>query len=227
MGQESRTTRAKHRRRTRRLRRQRGGGNQDIVNWIVKLKETFPGIYGSKTQDESYELLSLKNDNLTIAESSNGDMGLLDPKAFAESTQFYNVSKDVNIILQNVLIPGFKPKDFLEYIISIQRPSQSNDPETVMMTQALTFLEEVEKAMRFAAKSVELANTLTNQEAYPLFIWAIAMNVTVTDNDQGVPILFAPKEPGQSEQPMYGPQQQPMYGPQQQPMTGPQEQPLI
>jgi hypothetical protein len=218
MGHESRTTRAKHRRRTRRLRRQRGGGNQqDIINWIGKLKETFPGIYGNKTQDESYELISLKNDNLTIAESPNGDMGVLDPKAFAESTQFYNVSKDVNIILQNVLIPGFKPKDFLEYIISIQRPSQSNDPETVMMTQALTFLEEVEKAMRYAASSVELGNTLTNQNAYPLFIWAIAVNVTVNENDQGVPILFALKEPGQSEQPMYGPQQQP-----EQPMTGPQ-----
>jgi hypothetical protein len=195
MGHESRTTRAKHRRRTRRLRRQRGG-NQDIVGWIGKLKETFPGIYGSGTKDESYELVSLKNDNLTISETVDGDMGVLDPIAFANKTKFYNVAKDVYICLQDVLVPGLKPKDFREHINAIKQPSQSNDPQAVMISQLLTFLEEVEKAMRSAAKltPMDLPDILTNEEAYPLFIWAIGMNVTVNENDQGVPVLFAPSQ---------------------------------
>jgi hypothetical protein len=207
MRQESRTTRAKHKRRTRRLRRQRGG-NQDIVGWIGKLKETFPGIYGSKTQDESYELVSLKNDNLTISETVDGDMGLLDPNAFANKTTFYNVAKDVYISLQDVLVPGLKPKEFREHINAIKQPSPSNDPQAVMISQLLTFLEEVEKAMRYAARiePADLEDVLTNEKAYPLFIWAIGMNVTVNENDQGVPVLFAPSQSApttdQPEQPL-------------------------
>ena len=203
MGHESRTTRAKHRRRTRRLRRQRGG-NQDIVNWIGKLKEAFPGIYGTKTQDESYELISLKNDNLTISESIDSDMSVLDPKAFADKTTFYNVAKDVYLSLQDILIPGLKPKEFREHINAIKQPSQSNDPQAVMISQLLTFLAEVEKAMRYAAKiePVDLPDILTNEQAYPLFIWAIGMNVTVEKNDMGAPVLFAPSQSAPEIQPM-------------------------
>jgi hypothetical protein len=213
MGQESRTTRAKHRRRTRRLRRQRGG-NQNIETWIGKLKETFPGIYGSKTQDESYELVSLKNDNLTISETVDGDMSRLDRNAFAENTKFYNVAKDVYISLQDVLVPGLKPKEFREHINAIKQPSQSNDPQAVMISQLLTFLEEVEKAMRFAARvePADLPDVLTNEQAYPLFIWAIGMNITVNENDQGVPVLFALSQ--QSGQPVVDEKQQSMPDPQ-------------
>jgi len=213
MGQESRTTRAKHRRRTRRLRRQRGG-NQNIETWIGKLKETFPGIYGSKTQDESYELVSLKNDNLTISETVDGDMSRLDSNAFAENTKFYNVAKDVYISLQDVLVPGLKPKEFREHINAIKQPGQINDPQTVMISQLLTFLAEVEKAMRYAARiePAYLEDVLTNEQAYPLFIWAIGMNVTVNENDQGVPVLFALSQ--QSGQPVVDEQPQSMTGPQ-------------
>jgi hypothetical protein len=111
-------------------------------------------------------------------------MSVLDPKAFAESTQFYNVAKDVYISLQDVLVPGLKPKEFREHINAIKQPRQSNDPQSIMILQLLTFLAEVEKAMRHAAKyeEVDLPAILTNEQAYPLFIWAIGMNVTVNDN---------------------------------------------
>lgn len=194
-----RTTRSKNKRRVRRLftlRKQRGGA-LTIEEWIARLKDQPAFPYKVKPQESTYELVSLKSENLTIPETGPNDTGddfsRLAPSVFAEKTMFYNVAKDVAMILQNVLVQGVTPNEFREHITSMKQTGQTGQPGTqaIAISQSLNFLADIETAMRDAAKMPKIDNDiLTNEEAYPLFIWAMGINVTVGQDDPNRPILF-------------------------------------
>jgi len=197
MGQESRTTRAKHKRRTRRFfrfRKQRGGSAQ-IEAWVARVIDQ-PAFPYKIPPQEPYELISLQSDNLTIGQSDNGDFHDLKPTVFAEKTSFYNVAVDLHFILQNILVQGMKPNNFKERIVTMKQTPQADDPQTSSVIRSITFMTDIENALRYAAKKKESDDpeVLTNDNAYPLFIWAVAANVKVDPAELGVPILF-PEEP--------------------------------
>ena len=178
------------------LRKQRGGA-MTIEEWIARLKDQPAFPYKVKPQEATYELISLKSENLTIPETgpneTGDDFSRLAPNVFAEKTMFYNVAKDVAMILQNVLVQGVTPNEFKEHITSMKQTGQTGQPGTqaIAISQSLNFLADVEAAMRNAAKMPVIENDiLTNEEAYPLFIWAMGVNVTIGQDDPNRPILF-------------------------------------
>ena len=179
------------------LRKQRGGA-LTIEEWIGRLKDQPAFPYNVKPQEATYELVSLKSENLTIPETGPNDTGddfsRLASNIFADKTMFYNVAKDVAMILQNVLVQGVTPTEFKEHITSLKQTGQAGQPggaQAIAISQSLLFLADVEAAMRDAAKMPPIDNDiLTNENAYPLFIWAMGMNVTVGQDDPNRPILF-------------------------------------
>ena len=196
------------------LRKQRGGA-LTIEEWITRLKDQPASPYKNTSQEATYELVSLKSENLTIPETgpneSGDDFSRLASNVFAEKTMFYNVAKDVAMILQNVLVQGVTPNEFKEHITAMKQIGQPGMPgaEARAISQSLNFLADVEAAMRSAAKMPPINNDiLTSEEAYPLFIWAMGMNVTVGQDDPNRPILF-PKAKTQEQEQGQVPMQQP------------------
>jgi hypothetical protein len=109
---------------------------------------------------------------------------------FTNKTFFYNVAKALNNILREILMQeNITPQAFLNHIKLLQQPG---DNSTIGLQNSLLFMTEVENTLR---NILDVNHTydpeiLINEKAYPLYIWAMAINVDDSD-EQLRPILLS------------------------------------
>jgi hypothetical protein len=216
------TTRKNHRtstnkRRTRRLLRkqaQKGGALKSIVEWVDELNKhpAYRANKDSEFQGADYDMKllieSMKNSNLTISPHDSNrsnqdadDLHVIDSNNFEKPSYLYDVGTILAYIIGNSVSPGITPTRFLARINAMKKPD-GNDAQLQYDAElsygpSLAYMTSVENALRKAAKKQDNddPNILSNPEKYPLYIWAVVINLPQEDKGNGVTGPPDPKVP--------------------------------
>jgi hypothetical protein len=202
------TTKRKTRRR--RIRKQRGGANIRIEDWVSNLVKH--RAYRSQPDEEftgqKYEFSKLQTSmstdgtlNLQIKRhdiqsgSDNDELSRLDAdKWFETPTYLYDVGVTVASLIGHILKePNYTPEKFAALVAAMRNPGAKDDQlrndADFGYAASLEFLTRVEKILRRIAGQIPDDNILTDTNKYPLFIWALVMNLELQDigNEKKIP----------------------------------------
>ena len=215
---ETRKNHGISKRRTRRRRRKQVGGGMRIEKWVETLR-THPAYKQNK--DPEFEELgylfkdlksSMDGRGLTIdphdvqSGVDDDDLSRLDPNSGFETPSYlYDVGATLAFLMADALNEqGATPAKFAVLINAMKNAGENYVGSMKYMTDAENLLRQVVGQM----PDLEI---LTKTDKYPLFIWAVVMNLKPDENNNNkppepkVPALFTKqneeellKEPGQN-----------------------------
>ena len=190
MGSRSNRRRLEKRRRTRRY-RQSGGAVASLDEWVRAIKSTpafkkteegyahDPNQSDEKLRLGNWRLESLRQDALALPEITEENRAAFSIDTYAGIAPAAGTALPADlreegaasaIILKNVISANPTPADFKKYIEQL-KVSDIGEQEDIK--HSLAFLLELENKIRRDAP----ITTLEDGAAYPLFIWALVMNL--------------------------------------------------
>ena len=191
-----------------------------IEEWIEELKKN--GAYKSNPDPEfqgaNYDMKrlidSMGTSDLVISphegNTDGDDLSRIDPSfPFEKPTYLYDAGTVLTTLISNSVVPGITPSQFLARINAMKQPAGNNEgllryDAELSYGRSLEYMTRVENTLRIAAKQETDPNILSKIDRYPLFIWAVVINLKPDDNgkppDPQVPVLLAKQDESMQEQ---------------------------
>jgi hypothetical protein len=135
------------------------------------------------------------------------DLSRIDPNfPFEKPSYLYDAGTILTTLISNSVAPGITPSRFLARINAMKQPAGSSDRYDAELSygRSLEYMTRVENTLRVAAKQETDPNILSNSSRYPLFIWAVVINLKPDESgkppEPQVPVLLTKEEESKQEQ---------------------------
>jgi len=187
---ETRKQHGESKRRTRRRRRKQVGGGMRIEKWVETLR-THPAYKQNKdaefeSLDYSFKDLksSMDGRGLTIdphdvqSGTDDDDLSRLNPNSGFETPSYlYDVGATLAFLMTETLSEqGATPAKFAALINAMKQAGGN-------FVGSIEYMTDAENILRRVVGQIEDPNILTATDKYPLFIWAVVMNLKPDENN--------------------------------------------
>jgi hypothetical protein len=188
-----------------------------IEEWVEELKknDAYKSNPDPEFQGSEYDMKrlidSMAASDLVISphegNTDGDDLSRIDPKfPFEKPSYLYDAGTILTTLISNSVAPGITPSRFLARINAMKQPAGNNDRYDAELSygRSLEYMTRVENTLRVAAKQEADPNILSNISRYPLFIWAVVINLKPDESgkppEPQVPVLLTKEEESKQEQ---------------------------